>query len=91
MVRGTNAHDLDARDRRFDSGCAACFFRYQTSVMRHQFESKKHGVFFFFILKSWKVLRIVHGFNRTSPVNVGRHLSVPSRENDATRLCLSLI
>ena len=65
------------------------FFRYETSVMSHQFESKSTACFF--ILKSWRVLRIVRGFNRISPVNVGRHLPVPSRENDATRLCLSLI
>ena len=57
--------------------------------MSHQFESKTRRVFF--ILKSWRVLRIVRGFNRISPVKVGRHLPVPSRENDATRLCLSLI
>ena len=90
MARGTNAYALDARDRRFDSGCAARFFRYETSVMSHQFEYKSTACFFF-ILKSWRELRIVHAFNRTSPVNVGRHLPVPSRENDATRLCLSLI
>ena len=89
MARGTEAYGLDARDRRFYSGCAARFFRYEASVMSHQFESISTPCFF--LLKSRRVLRIVHGFNRTSPVNVGRHLPVPSRYNDATRLCLSLI
>ena len=55
MARGTNAYGLDARDRRFDSGCAARFFRYEISVMNHQVESEG-TVRFFFILKSWKVL-----------------------------------
>ena len=55
MVRGTNAYGLDARDRRFDSGCAARLFRYETSVMFHlQVESE--GTAHFFMLKSWKVL-----------------------------------
>ena len=41
MARGTNAYGLGARDRRFDSGCAARFFRYETSVMCHlQVESE---------------------------------------------------
>ena len=45
MARGTNAYGLDAWDRRFDSGCAARFFRYETSVMCHlQVESE--GAFF---------------------------------------------
>ena len=55
MARGTGAYGLDARDRRFDSGCAARFFRYETSVMCHlQVESE--GTAHFFMLKSWKVL-----------------------------------
>ena len=54
VARGTNAYGLDARDRRFDSGCAARFFRYEISVMNHQVESE--GTARFFILKSWKVL-----------------------------------
>ena len=54
MARGTNAYGLDARDRLFDSGCAARFFRYETSVMSHQVESE--GTVRFLILKSWKVL-----------------------------------
>ena len=48
MVRGTSASGLDARDRRFDSGCAAWFFRYETSVISHQFESKSTACFFHF-------------------------------------------
>ena len=55
MARGTNAYGLDARDRRFDSGCAARFFRYETSAMSHEVESEVTARFFF-ILKSWKVL-----------------------------------
>ena len=52
---GTNAYGLDARDHRFDSGCAARFFRYETSVMCHlQVESE--GTAHFSMLKSWKVL-----------------------------------
>ena len=54
VARGTNAYGLDARDRRFDSGCAARFFRYEISV-NHQVESEGTARFFF-ILKSWKVL-----------------------------------
>ena len=54
MARETNAYDLEARDRRFDSGCAARFFRYETSVVSHQVESE--GTAVFFVLKSWKVL-----------------------------------
>ena len=50
MARGTNAYGLDARDRRFDSGCAARFFRYEASVMCHlQVESE--GTAHFFMLK----------------------------------------
>ena len=55
MARGTNDYGLDAGSRRFDSGCAARFFCYETSVMSHQVESE--GTFHFvsfFILKSWK-------------------------------------
>ena len=47
MARGTNAYGLDARDRRFDSGCAARFFRYEISVMNHQVESEGTARFFF--------------------------------------------
>ena len=54
MARGTNAYDLEFRDRRFDSGCTARFFRYETSVVSHQVESE--GMARFFVLKSWKVL-----------------------------------
>ena len=54
MAQWTNAYGLDARDRRFDSGCAARFFRYETSDMSHQVESE--GTARFFILKSLKVL-----------------------------------
>ena len=47
MARGTNAYGLGARDRRFDSGCAARFFRYETSVMCHlQVESEGTAHFF---------------------------------------------
>ena len=56
MARGTNAYGLDARDRRFDSGCAARFFRYEISVMNHQVESEGTARFFLLILKSWRVL-----------------------------------
>ena len=48
MARGTNACGLDARDRRLDSGCAAWFFRYETSVMSHQVESEGTTRFFHF-------------------------------------------
>ena len=47
MARGTNAYGLDARDRRFDSGCAARFFRYEISGMNHQVESEGTARFFF--------------------------------------------
>ena len=47
MARGSNAYGLGARDRRFDSGCAARFFRYETSVMCHlQVESEGTAHFF---------------------------------------------
>ena len=59
MAPGINAYGLDARDRRFDSGCAARFFRYETSVMSHQVESE--GTARFFILKSWKVIIFLGG------------------------------
>ena len=48
MARGTNAYGLDARDRRFDSGCAARFFRYEVSVMNHQVKSEGTARFFHF-------------------------------------------
>ena len=48
MARGTNAYGLDARDRRFDSGCAARFFRHEISVMNHQVESEGTARFFHF-------------------------------------------
>ena len=48
MARGTNAYGLDARDRRFDSGCAARFFRYEISVMNHRVESEGTARFFHF-------------------------------------------
>ena len=42
------AYGLDARDRRFDSGCAARFFRYEISVMNHQVEAEGTARFFYF-------------------------------------------
>ena len=56
MARGNNAYGLDARDHRFDSGCAARFFLYETSVMSHLQVESEGTAHFFFIVKSWKVL-----------------------------------
>ena len=45
MAQGTNAYGLDARDRRFDSGCAAQF-SVMKSIMNHQVESEGTTRFF---------------------------------------------
>ena len=48
MARGTDAYGLDARDRRFDSGCAARFFRLKPVPWATSSNLKARRVFFSF-------------------------------------------